>query len=230
MHYLKRSKAVCGMMIVLTIACLAVSRVGAEQASNSSPPSAWKEYYPLAVGNSWTYSVHERGKEQPGSVKWEVTAVQSDPKTGGPVYIVIPTPREEPGEDFKALLFAEDGLKDVGVDPEVDTIYLLKFPIRKGRDWTLSSPGSAQVQKPNMHWRVLSVNEPCMAGSHSFADCVVVEEIDEEEIYENVGLRTVVTYARHVGPVKYVYYRVGEEEDLPMSSVELASYCLSQKD
>ena len=51
-------------------------------------------------------------------------------------------------------------------------------------------------------FEVVSAGKPCSLRSHSFHDCVTIRETDEGS-----HVFSLTTYARGVGPVKYVYFR-----------------------
>lgn len=226
MSHLNSIMSVRGISAVALLVSCATLCSAFQRELKSSSSAIWEEYYPLAVGNSWTYTIIESRKAEPSRVTWEVTGTRPGLNTGKEVYIVIPSPRPDPSEDFKALLLTEDGLKDVGSDPVVDTEYILRFPIRKGDEWKLPSSQIPGAQQPSVRWRVLSVNESCTSGRHKFTDCVVVERVNED-----VNIKMVTSYARFVGPVKYLYFKhpPHSPDDAPFATVTLLSYSLSEK-
>lgn len=103
------------------------------------------EYYPLAVGNRWTYRVNGRDDKQ---VTVEIT-------------------REEGGyfHDSRSGQLAVDGY---GLrDPKR---YLLRGPVREGHAWTnVVSVSSTE------RYHIASAGVPCQTPAGSFEDCVLVE-------------------------------------------------------
>jgi hypothetical protein len=58
-------------------------------------------------------------------------------------------------------------------------------------------------------FQVISVGKPCLIREHSFDDCVVIREVDEAN-----NVASLTTYARGVGPVKYVYFKGLHSEEV----------------
>ncbi len=108
------------------------------------PESA--RYFPLAVGNHWTYDASYLGEKSTRRV--EVVAFRDGSYVDG---------------DGRALRVDGEGIRD-------QVRYLLHEPLTVGATWTsVVAPGSAE------HYRVLSVRAPCQAPVGRFEDCVEVE-------------------------------------------------------
>ncbi len=113
-------------------------------AAGRMPESA--RYFPLAVGNHWTYEATYLGEKSTRRV--EVVAFRDGS------YV---------DRDGRALRVDREGIRD-------QVRYLLHEPLTAGATWTsVVAPGSAE------HYRVLSVRTPCQAPAGHFADCVEVE-------------------------------------------------------
>jgi hypothetical protein len=113
-------------------------------AAGPSPESA--RYFPLAVGNHWTYEATYLGEKSTRRV--EVVAFRDGS------YV---------DRDGRALRVDREGIRD-------QVRYLLHDPLTAGATWTsVVAPGSAE------HYRVLSVRSPCEAPAGRFTDCVEVE-------------------------------------------------------
>lgn len=169
-------------------------------------------YYPLAVGNTWQYLVQTltpRGRAS--KIVWRVT--KEDRSTPGRiVYQVWPTPMQADDEAMQ-LTVSDSGVEEVG-----SRNFVLKSPLGLGDHWLGGDPG-LQGHSPAA-FRVLSVGQPCSAGSKRFRDCAVVEEVDP-----GTRMRTVTTYANGVGPVEYKYFRIGPSgKQDEVQTVELDSY------
>jgi len=152
--------------------------------------TSWAGYYPLATGNSWTYSVSDKSKARP--VVWKVLNVKTD--ASGPVFAVWPTPSDSDDSGMQ-LQFTSEGLRELG-----DDFFVLRFPLTKGKTWSVSRHGQDRV------FVVVSEGERCAVGKLKFKACAVVRDDDPA-----AKLRTVTTYALGVGPVRYEYYKMVRE-------------------
>ena len=191
----------------LLIACLGATLLflpGTIFAQENQSRSGMR-YYPLAVGNSWQYSVISKGKGS--TTSWKV--VNKTSSAAGTAFAVWPSPVEVDDEGIQ-LQITPDGLLELS-----SNFYVLQFPVKKGEHW-----------KPKEHERlfsVLSEGGPCTVGKFSFDKCAVVQDDDKE-----ANLRTVTTYAYDVGPVRYEYYRwvSGGFERQPSQTLKIVSYSL----
>ncbi len=109
----------------------------------SSPGAA--RYFPLAVGNRWSY----RSGADASAV--EVVEIRSV-KDG-----------HYADNRGRLLWVSPDGLRD-------QSRVILRSPVEAGRTWTVVlGPDSAE------HWRITSVGSPCTSPAGQFPDCVEVE-------------------------------------------------------
>ena len=108
------------------------------------PESA--RYFPLAVGNTWTYEATYLGERSTRRV--EVVAFRDGNYVDG---------------DGRTLRVDREGIRD-------QVRYLLHEPLSVGATWTsVVAPGSAE------HYRITAVHAPCEAPAGKFPDCVEVE-------------------------------------------------------
>jgi hypothetical protein len=110
------------------------------------PPQSPARYFPLAVGNRWSYRATGGGAETVEQV--EIRGV-----------------RDGQYQDNRGRTFwvSQDGLRD-------QSRVLLRSPVEAGRTWTVRlGPDSVE------HWRIVSVGQSCSAPAGQFADCVQVE-------------------------------------------------------
>jgi len=120
-------------------------------ASPAAPATAGRlpdsaRYFPLAVGNRWTYDATYLGERSTRRV--EVVAFRDGS------YV---------DRDGRSLRVDREGVRD-------QVRYLLHEPLTTGATWTsVVAPGSAE------HYRVLSVHAPCETPAGKFPDCVEVE-------------------------------------------------------
>ncbi|WP_224241368.1 hypothetical protein [Hyalangium gracile] len=143
---MKLSSVVCGLL-------LGVAGLGWSGCANNAevveekPPDAAKlsEYYPLAVGNTWTYALDGRTdrQEQVKILKQE-EGFFHDNKNG-------------------QLMVDSFGIRD-------EKRYLLRAPLEPGRTWTnVVSVSSTE------RYEILHVGIPCQVPAGSFQNCVQVE-------------------------------------------------------
>jgi hypothetical protein len=157
-------------------------------------------YMPLSVGNWWVYRFgsdsHLAGKTQ----KWKVDDKWID--KGDAIYILssIPSLGNDAPLDLSSL---------AGRIVEGDGRFLLKYPVHTGNRWSSKSQGYGVEGKLN-EFEVVFAGKTCSVGNRSFDDCATIREIDE-----SIKLFSLTTYARGVGPVKYVYFK-----DLNFKQVE----------
>ena len=114
--------------------------------SASAPQASLEAYYPLAVGNRWTYALN--GAED---------------KT-----VEVAIVKEEGGyfHDSRGSRLAHDafGLRDG------DKRYLLRGPLEVGHSWTsIVSVSSTE------RYRITATGVPCTVPAGTFQDCVEVE-------------------------------------------------------
>jgi len=108
------------------------------------PESA--RYFPLAVGNTWTYEANYLGERSTRRV--EVVAFRDGNYVDG---------------DGRTLRVDREGVRD-------QVRYLLHEPLSVGATWTsVVAPGSAE------HYRITSVHAPCETPAGKFPDCLEVE-------------------------------------------------------
>ena len=108
------------------------------------PDSA--RYFPLAVGNHWTYEATYLGEHSTRQV--EVVEFRDGN------YV---------DRDGRAIRVDREGVRD-------QVRYLLHEPLSVGATWTsVVAPGSAE------HYKILSVRTPCEVPAGKFPDCIEVE-------------------------------------------------------
>ena len=140
--------------VVLTAGLLGCAHEAAAPAAPSADPSAVKpgkmpdsaRYFPLAVGNRWTYAATYLGERSTRQV--EVVSFRDGD------YV---------DRDGRAMRVDREGVRD-------QVRYLLHEPLSVGATWTsVVAPGSAE------HYKIVSVRSPCEAPAGKFPDCVEVE-------------------------------------------------------
>jgi hypothetical protein len=114
--------------------------------ATARPGAGAARYFPLAVGNRWSYEAIYLGERSTRDV--ELVGFRDGS------YV---------DRQGRALRVDGEGLRD-------QTRYLLHEPLVEGGTWTsVVAPGSAE------HYRVLSVGGRCTVPAGSFPDCIEVE-------------------------------------------------------
>jgi hypothetical protein len=169
--------------------------------SQEQQEKRWAEYYPLAVGNVWKYSItKENGTQRVRYVVWKVINSSGDPAS--PIFAVWPTPADSDDTGMQ-LQFSREGIRELSGD-----FFVLKFPLQKGNKWSVSGHDRVFV--------VVSEGEPCLGGNRKFDVCAVVQDDDHK-----AKLRIITTYAYGVGPVSYEYYKMVGTEFEPKATQTL---------
>jgi hypothetical protein len=188
------------LLLFLSVACY--KSHGADKISIDS------EYYPLALHNSWKYRVNTLfPKKSQSYVTWKVTRINTS--KNGPIYQVVPFPSSA-DDEFMELLVLPEGIKESSSGASI-----MKFPLRKGSVWSTENKRT---------FRIESLGNPCEINSHSYKDCLAIEDDDPNA---PDGVRTVTIYVRHIGPVAYRYYREISGKATLYQTVELESYQLN---
>jgi hypothetical protein len=149
-------------------------------------PALAEQYYPLAQGNSWKYKVIDVLKEKSSAVEWRVT--KADKTKEGTVYQIWPTPSDSDDEAMRLLISPQGIVESSSGD------LILKFPAITGARWE-----STKVTHRAFH--ILSAGQACHAGSIASDDCLAIEDQSD-----SLRFRTITTYAKGIGPIRYEYY------------------------
>jgi len=164
--------------------------------SGSRPLPESARYFPLAVGNHWTYEAMYLGERSTRRV--ELVAFRDGS------YV---------DHDGRALRVDSEGVRD-------QVRYLLREPLRVDATWTsVVAPGSAE------HYRVLSVRTPCEAPAGRFPDCVQVESrTTADPANPNRVLVNRVTFAAGVGIVRVQTVLEEGSKSAPTAELLLTSF------
>jgi hypothetical protein len=193
------------LLLLLMGRCIA----GDAQEANLSQGS---DYYPLAKGNRWVYRVRTAGRANSSKVEWRVTSEERSKE--GKVYQVWPTPMNS---DDEAMVLR---VTPAGIEETTSGVLIVRSHPVSGDTWTSGEASWSAARK----LRVLSVHELCRAGPVTSDDCMRVQDQNE-----HLHSRTVTTYVRGIGPVRYEYFQGGSLGTAPKQTVELIAYELSSK-
>jgi len=110
------------------------------------PSISAARYFPLAVGNRWSYRSTSAASATVENV--EIKGVKDG---------------KYADSRGRLLWVSPDGLRD-------QSRVILRSPVEAGRSWTVVL-GPESVE----HWRITSVDKPCAVPAGSFVDCIEVE-------------------------------------------------------
>ena len=160
------------------------------------------EYYPLKIGNSWSYDVKFLGE------KHTETVVIEGESEG---YFVSKS--SSSGADPVKLMADAYGVRD-------EKRYLLREPVEGGTTWT----NVVSVETVE-HYKIMSARQPCQVIAGRFSDCVVVES----KVRAAQGnLINEMTFARGVGLVQVKTELESGGKVVPQVTLELTAYQLGK--
>ena len=185
------------------LAAAVLGLLGCAHGSGSDiPPTSAARYFPLAVGNRWSYQATGLGSDATEQV--EIRGI-----------------KDGQYEDNRGRLLwvTADGLRD-------QSRYLLRAPVEAGRVWTVKlTPASVE------RWQITSVGKRCSAPAGQFEDCVEVESrtaaasgaelVDRITFAAGVGIVRVRTFLVRQGKetpqteLKLVSYQVAPQRPPP---------------
>lgn len=184
----------CGLMAVaLLVGCS--RRVETARGSEDSPPVS--HFYPLAVGNSWTYKARFLGEEREQTIELV---------SRGPDGFF----RDNLGNPLAIDSF---GIRD-------DRRYLLRAPVKEGTHWTNVVSVSA-VEK----YRIAEVDFRCEVPAGRFNGCVRVEA--RARVDAKTTLINELTFAPKVGMVRVETFAETAGKRVPQTVLALQSYSLT---
>jgi hypothetical protein len=180
---------------VLTALCLsACVTTPAGPGEARKPTVTAAEFYPLAVGNQWTYEVQLLGEKR----TIDVSTLKKNPE--GFV------------EDSTGAQFLADsyGVRD-------QKRYLLRNPIETGTRWTnVVSVSSIE------NYEIVAAQQACEAPAGKWEGCVVVESRNRVE--EGTVLVNEMTFAPGVGIVRLNTVLESNGKQIPQSSLALLKF------
>lgn len=154
-----------------------------------------EEYYPLAVGNSWTYQSKYLGQEQQLSISI------TDKRDG---YFQFSDPNTR-------LMTDAWGVRD-------EKRYLLRDPVTVGEEWsTIVSVSSME------RYRIIEAGQICNVPAGTFQNCVRVE--GRNRVDKKATLVNEMTFAQGVGVVRIkTLIETADGQKIPQAQMELTNY------
>jgi hypothetical protein len=195
--------------IVRFSACIALALFFGVCGAQTQDPTT--TYYPLAVGNSWKYEVHEGKKKS--FVAWRVT--KRTQSKNGAVFQVWPTPMES-DDDALTVIVNKDRIRELA-----SGILLVGNDLKIGEHWEMSVEGRVVRRL-----RVVTTGGACNGTGYASQDCITIADTDER-----LHLLTLTCYAKGIGPVWFKYYDSRKSAaSQPDSTVEIISYRVKTDD
>ena len=184
---------------LMTLLGACASRQPVEDSSSppiSRPSESLSAYYPLAVGNRWTYRVNGRDDK--------------------PVTVEIL--KEEDGY-FRDNQGGQLAVDDFGVRDRKR--YLLRGPLSEGSQWTnVVSVSSTE------RYRILQADVPCQTQAGAFASCVRVEASNRVDAETTLINALTFARGVGLVRLELSVAKSSTGERVPQTSLELASYKL----
>lgn len=191
--------------LLFALVPLALSPLGCAtaDAQKNSGVRTSREYYPLAVGNRWTYSLQPAPPDTPPQ---EAKILDKD---GAGFFVDNHGGKLAPRTD--------------GIFDGLQGRYLLQEPVTVGHEW-IAVPTATDVEK----FKITSVDTALTVAAGSFSDCVVVESKGPQvnPLTKQKGIFTMTaTYAPGVGLVLLTQrFQPEGEADVVVGKMELVSY------
>lgn len=182
------------VLLMVVAGCAHVETVDTKKAVASA---RLEEYYPLSVGNCWTYATSFQKQAQPDL---KVCIVKEE---DGFFLDNRPVPSR--------LRFDAAGLRDGKVR------YLLKAPLEEGQKW-MSVADVRTVE----HFQIEAVGKKVKVPAGVYKDCVVVRM--EVRISESNSMINRMTFAPGIGIVEIRASLKKGAEHLPQSVMQLKKY------
>lgn len=186
------------MKRLLMLAAFALSSACAttpdSRPATSKPASTAADFYPLAIGTTWSYEVKLLGETR----KIDVSMLRK----GDDGFVADST-----GAQFMADSF---GVRD-------QKRYLLRNPIAAGTKWTnVVSVSSVES------YEIVAANQPCDAPAGKWEGCVVVES--RNRVQEGTTLVNEMTFAPGVGIVRLSTVLESNGKQIPQSTLSLLEF------
>lgn len=191
---LRHAPSVAARWLLACSCCLLACATPTAATKPDKPQATAAEYYPLAVGNVWTYEVKLLGETR----QIEVTTLRKN--ADGFV-------EDSTGAQFMADSY---GVRD-------QKRYLLRNPIAAGTKWTnVVSVSSVES------YEITGAGQPCEAPAGKWDNCVVVESRNRVE--EGTVLVNEMTFAPGVGIVALSTVLESNGKRIPQSTLALLKF------
>ncbi len=166
-----------------------------------------KDFYPLAVDNTWGYQIALLGEKAELEVKIlkEDNGVFEDSSRRK-----LPDGTWSPWQPGNQLFTDAFGVRD-------QKRYLLRDPVEVGTEWS-NVVSVSSVER----YKIIAANVGCDCPAGHFEGCVVVESTNK--VAEGKALVNELTFAPKVGLVRVSTLLVSDGKQLPQSTLELSKF------
>jgi hypothetical protein len=161
-----------------------------------------KSWFPMAIGDSWTYNVTaDPSQLSPSGDKFVITAdgtmtIPEKRTVGGFSWFVLRATTPLGTED---ALARQTALGLMGKDTSETSVgeYAIKAPITLNNSWRGVGTG--------IYYKITGVNQTVKVPAGTFKGCIVVRMLDNTK-----SMQTLVTYKQGVGKIKAVTTKSGK--------------------
>jgi hypothetical protein len=187
---------------VLAVVVLGDCASGKAVARSDVTGTTAAEYYPLKIGNTWTYDMRFLGQKQTETVTVE--------KESEGYFVTKSSSQEAEPVKMKADAY---GVRD-------EKRYLLREPVEAGTTWT-----NVVSVETTEHYKILAARSPCEVPAGKFTDCVVVES---RVRLPQGNLRNEMTFVRGIGLARVATELEANGKQVPQVSLELVAFTLGK--
>lgn len=183
-----------------------------------------KEYYPIAIGNSWNYEVIELKISDLDTTRsiidsLKVDVVDTAKLVTGEQAWRVESEGKNPferytGSNFAYLYKTPDYLTAYENLSGGEWVLLALFPLEEGRKWVYWADEDDTV------WAEVQAQEDVEVKDETFSDCFRIEYLPSWSKY----WKHIIWMAPGIGPVKYEYYDGLGTENLTIQRWEIFDY------
>ncbi len=200
------------MKVLFAVAALALTACAKSLPVDKRPEVAAiaaKDFYPLAVDNTWTYQLNGLGEK--GDLEIKILKEENGQFADG-------SRRKNPDGTWSPWIPGNQLFADAfGVRDQKR--YLLRDPVSVGTEWS-NVVSVSSVER----YRIVSADVGCDAPAGHFEGCAVVESTNKVE--EGKALVNELTFAPKVGLVRISTVLVQDGKKIPQFTLELTRHQL----
>jgi len=207
-------------LILVVLGCCVLALAGCKEEADtpSVPQGSDQSYFPIAVGNEWTW-VGGLGGAAEDTIRWKVTrtVIRDDGKPAWNVQYERQWAGKEAVIDSSNLRIEGDLLllfQNI-YDPDADTV--LSYPLAVGKEWYI-----AHVLRRRLHRRaVIAAKEDVETPFGVFKDALRIDTVDRTEDTDSLLQKASEWYAPNVGRVMARIEARGEVFEMKLLSAKL---------
>jgi len=193
------------LAVAVLVTSLACSKPTSSPAAVHAPTSKPSRYFPLALGNSWTYDVTIQTRSLPAAIRMNVTDVDNSASAqGGTTYVlsILDTslaPEDRPDEPV--LYQVREGLGLYCVKCEG---YILREPLVLSNRWP-----AGIAEGTDGTYRITDTTRTVRTPISTWNGCLTVEKTET-----TFDRRILTVYCLDVGPTLVRYFAVAADSPL----------------